>query len=187
GLPGANMFGQMTFMLRSSGDPMSLVSAARRAVAEIDPDRPLSNVVTMGRQITSPIPQRREYVVMLGVFALTATLLAAIGIYGVMAYSVTQRTREIGIRMALGASARAVVLIIGRRALVLVMLGLLFGVAGSLTLTRLLTSQLWGVAPTDLATYAVVFGLLLCVSLLACYLPTRRATAVNPTVALRCE
>ncbi len=124
---------------------------------------------------------------MLGMFAFVATMLAAIGIYGVMAYSVAQRTREIGIRMALGASAREIVLSVGRQALALIVAGLLLGLAGSFAVTRLIASQLWGVTPTDPATFAAVTLLLVLVALLACFIPARRAMRVDPTVALRTE
>jgi putative ABC transport system permease protein len=186
-LPGANMFGRMTFLIRSTGDPMQLLPAARQVVADIDRDRPLANVRTMDEQRVSSIPQRPAYVAVLSAFALTATLLAAIGIYGVMAYSVAQRTREIGVRIALGAGTRDVAALVGRRAAVLVSIGLAAGLAASLAVTRLLGSQLWGVTPTDPATYGGVMAFLLLVSLAACCLPTRRATTVNPTIALRCE
>jgi len=184
---GANMFGQMTFMLRSTGDPMSLLPAARRVVAEIAPDRPLANVVTMEQQIGSVVPQRVYFVFAITAFALTATLLAAIGIYGVMAYSVAQRTREIGIRVTLGAGARDVALLVGGRAMLLVALGLSFGLAGSLGLTRLLQSQLWGVTPTDPVTFVLAIVLLALVALAAAFFPIRRAASVSPTVALRSE
>ncbi len=186
-LPGANIFGQMVFMLRSTGDPIALLPGVRRAIAEIEPDRPLANVMTMDEQLRTTVPQQGDYVVALGLLALTATLLAAIGIYGIVSYSAVRRTREIGIRMALGARATEIIALVGRRALLLVSIGLLAGLAGSLALTRLLQSQLWGVTPTDPATFATIALFLLAVGLLACGLPTRRATKLNPTVALRCE
>ncbi len=184
--PFGNMFGQMTFVLRT-GNPLALLAEARRAVAEVDPDRPLANIATMQRQFGGFMRERGYYVLVLGVFAFAATLLAAIGIYGVMAYSVAQRTHEIGIRMALGASAREVVKLVGRRALLLISAGLVLGLAGSLALTRLIASQLWGVTPTDPATFAAVSLLLAVVALLACFVPARRAIRVDPTVALRSE
>jgi len=183
--PWANMFGQMTFVLRSSADPMSLVPAARRAVAQIDPNRPLANVATVEQYLGER--RFRYYVLVLGVFALAATGLAAIGVYGVMAYAVAQRTHEIGIRMALGASASEVVNLVGRRAVWLISTGVVLGLAGSLALTRLIASQLWGVTPTDPATFAGVSLLLALVALLACVVPTRRALAVDPTFALRSD
>jgi putative ABC transport system permease protein len=185
--PGANMLGRMTFMVRTTGDPMTLLPAARRVVAGVDPDRPLANVVTMEQQLSSVVPRRGYLVFAMVGFALMAMLLASIGIYGVMSYSVVQRTREIGIRVALGAGAAEVVRLVGGRALLLVAVGLSTGVAGALALTRLLQSQLWGVTPTDPATYAAAILLLVLVALIACAFPLRRATGVDPTIALRCE
>jgi len=182
-----NMFGQMTFLLRTSGDPMILVPAARRAVADADPDRPLASINTMDQLLGGPMRSRSRYVLVLGIFAFVATVLAAIGIYGVMAYSVAQRTREIGIRMALGASAHEVVRLVGRQALLLIGVGLAMGLIGSLALTRFIASQLWGVTPTDPATFAGVTALLVLVALVACFIPARRAVRVDPTVALRSE
>jgi putative ABC transport system permease protein len=177
----------MSFLVRTSGDPMSVLSAARRVVADVDPDRPLANVGTMGRRIGSLMPERGYFVFAITAFALTATLLAAIGIYGVLAYSVSQRSREIGIRFALGARVLEIVMLVGRRALTILSLGVATGLTGSLMLTRLLQSQLWNVEPTDPATFAGVSVLLVLVALLAAFFPIRRAASVDPTVALRCE
>jgi predicted permease len=182
-----NMFGQMMFMVRTTGDPMSLLPAARRVVADVDPDRPLANVATMEQRLASVVPQRGYFVFAITAFALTATLLAAIGIYGVLAYSVSQRVREIGIRLALGAGVFEVVMLVGRRALTILSLGVAAGIVGSLMLTRLLQSQLWNVEPTDPATFVTVTIVLVVVALAAAFVPIRRAAGVNPTVALRCE
>ena len=130
---------------------------------------------------------KRYLALVLGVFAFVATLLAAIGIYGVMAYSVAQRTREIGIRMALGASPHKVLAAVGGRAAVLIAFGVLLGLAGSLALSQLIASQLWGIQPTDPATFTSVSLLLIAVALLACLVPARRAIRVDPTEALRTE
>jgi predicted permease len=181
------MFGQMMFMVRATGDPMGLLPAVRRIVADVDPDRPLANVGTMDRRLASVVPQRGYFVFAITAFALTATLLAAIGIYGVLAYSVSQRVREIGIRLALGARAYEVVVLIGRRALTILSIGLAAGLVVSLLLTRLLQSQLWNVEPTDPVTFASVTVMLVIVALVASLVPIRRAAGVNPTVALRCE
>jgi putative ABC transport system permease protein len=185
--PFANMFGQMNFLIRTSGDPLNLVASARRAVAEIEPSRPIANIETMQDNMGGTIWDRGFYAVVLGVFAFTATLLAAIGIYGVMAYSVAQRTREIGIRMALGATALEILDLIGRRAVLLLALGFVFGLAGAAALTRLISSQLWGVAPTDPLTFGGVSLLLAVVALSACLIPALRAVRVDPTEALRNE
>ena len=124
---------------------------------------------------------------MLGIFGGIAAVLAAIGIYGVMAYSVAERTREIGIRMALGADAGAVLALVARRALAMIGIGLILGLGGSFALTRVIKSALVGVTATDPATYSVVSLVLALVALLACFIPSRRAVAVDPTLALRYE
>jgi putative ABC transport system permease protein len=185
--PIANMFGQMTFLLRTSGDPMSLVPAARSAVAEVDPDHAITRIQTMEQYWDGGMRDKRYLALVLGIFAFMATVLAAIGIYGVMAYSVAQRTREIGIRMALGASPRKVLALIGGRAALLILLGLMLGIAGALTLSQLIASQLWGIQPTDPATFTGVSLLLIAVALVACLVPARRAIRVDPTEALRTE
>jgi len=184
---GVGMFGQMMFMVRATGDPLALVPHARRVVGQVEPERPLANVLTMDQRIASVVPQRGYYAFALGVFALTATLLAAIGVYGVMAYSVAQRTREIGIRVALGAAAHEVVVLVGRRTMVIVTVGLIFGVAGALLATQLLRSQLWGVSPSDPMTFGTVAMLFIAITLVAAFFPVRRALRVDPTLALRCE
>jgi putative ABC transport system permease protein len=184
---GANIFGQMMFMVRSTGDPLSLVPAARRVVASVDPDRPLSNISTMEQRIQGVIPRRGYLVFAISVFAMTATVLAAIGLYGVMAYSVTQRTREIGIRMALGAAAHEVISLIARSTLFFVSVGLLAGMVGALVATQLIQSQLWDVTPTDPATFVLVPLFFAFVAVVAAFFPLRRAISVDPTIALRCE
>jgi putative ABC transport system permease protein len=187
GAGGANIFGQMTFMVRSTGDPMSLLPAARRVVAAVDPDRPLSNVGTMEERMQSVIPRRGYFVFAITAFAITATLLAAIGIYGVMAYTVAQRTREIGIRVALGAAAHEVISLVARSTMRVISVGLLAGMAGALAATQLIRSQLWNVTPTDPATFVLVPLFFALVSVMAAFFPMRRAVSVDPTIALRCE
>jgi putative ABC transport system permease protein len=185
--PIANMFGQMTFLVRTAGDALSLVPEARRAVADVDPDHAITRIQTMEQYWGGGMRDKRILAAVLGVFAFVATTLAAIGIYGVMAYSVAQRTREIGIRMALGASPGRVLGLIGRRAALLIALGLLLGLAGAMGLARLIASQLWGIQPTDPATFTGVSLLLVAVALLACLVPARRAIRIDPTEALRTE
>jgi ABC-type antimicrobial peptide transport system permease subunit len=129
----------------------------------------------------------RLYMLLLGVFGGSAALLAAIGIYGVMAFSIAQRRREIGIRMALGAGGGDVVRLIGKQALVMVALGLVIGLAGSFALTRFIASALWNVEPTDPLTFALVSVFLAVVALMACIVPTRQAANVDPTIALRSD
>jgi len=181
------MFGQMTFFVRSDTNPTILASAARAAIAEMDPERPLAKVQTLSEFVGESLRTRRYYVSALGVFAFMATCLAAVGVYGVMTLSVSQRTREIGIRMAMGASARDIVKLVGGSALRLIAWGLVLGFYGSLALTRLLEAQLWGITSTDLATFAVVTALLAAVSMAAWFIPARRAMRVNPTEALRMD
>ena len=177
----------MIFVLRTSGDPLTMVPSVRRAVGEVDPNKPVTNIRTVEQSLDQQVTYVRLYVVLLGVFGAIAAVLAAVGIYGVMSYSVVQRTHEIGIRMAVGASSSNVLILILRQALVLVAIGLILGLAGSLALTRLLKSALFGVTATDPATFVGVSLLLLCVALLASLIPTRRAVSVDPTVALRYE
>ena len=181
------MFGQMMFMVRTSGDPMGVLPGARRVIAEVDPDRPLADVTTMGRRLDSLMPERGYFVFAITAFAFTATLLAAIGIYGVLAYSVSQRAREIGIRFALGAGVFEIIRLVAGRAMTILVLGVIVGLGVSVMLTRLLQSQLWHVAPTDPVTFVAVTLLLVLVALAAAFVPIRRATGVDPTVALRCE
>jgi putative ABC transport system permease protein len=185
--PFGGMFGQMTFMLRGPSDPSTLVPGARRAVAEIEPNRPISAIFTAAQRLRIGMVRRRYYAFLVSLLAVVAAMLSAIGVYGVMAYSIGQRTREIGIRKALGAGTPQIVALVGRRALALGAVGLLAGSGAALLLSRLLVSQLWGITPTDPATYATVALLLMAVTVLACLGPIRRAIGVDPAVALRCE
>jgi putative ABC transport system permease protein len=178
---------QLTFVLRTQRDPMSLLPALRSAVAEIDANRPLGNPATMEDQLAQQVQYPRYYSMLLGLFAVVATVLAAVGIYGIMAYAVEQRTREIGIRMALGAGGWQVLRLVTRQAIWMIAAGLALGVAGAMTLTRFLSSELWEIQSTDPATFAGVSLLLIVVALLACLIPTRRAVQVDPTIALRYE
>jgi putative ABC transport system permease protein len=178
---------QLTFLLRTQGDPMRVLPAVRKAVAEVDANRPLANVQTQEDWIAREVQYPRYYSMLLGLFAAVATVLAAVGIYGVMAYVVEQRTREIGIRMALGAGGRDVMALMLRQALWLVAGGLALGLLGALALTRYLSSELWEIQPTDPATFAAVTALLVAVAFAACAAPTRRAVRTDPTVALRYE
>jgi putative ABC transport system permease protein len=177
----------MNFILRTSAEPMSMMAAVKHAVAEVDPSKPAANFRTMEQLLDRQVQYMRLYIALLAVFGVTAAVLAAIGIYGVMAYSVAERTREIGIRMALGAGARDVLGLVVRQALILVSIGVVLGLSASFALTRVIKSALYGVTATDPATYAGVSALLLVVALLASFIPTRRAVAVDPTIALRYE
>jgi putative ABC transport system permease protein len=177
----------MFFVLRTSGDPMSMVAAVKHAVADVDPNKAAATFRTVEKSLDQQVQYLRLYILMLGVFGAVAAVLAAIGIYGVMAYSVAERTREIGIRMALGAGSRDVLTMVVRQALLLLGIGLALGLGASLALTRVIRSALYGVTATDPATYAGVSLLLIAVAVIACLVPTRRAVAVDPTIALRYE
>jgi putative ABC transport system permease protein len=183
--PWAGMFGQMTFMVRHAGDVRGLTAAARSAVAEIEPNRPIGAIITAQQRLNFGRDRLRYRVFLVGTLAATAAVLAAIGVYGTLAYAVSQRTREIGIRKALGASTLELIVLVGRRAVLLTAAGLAAGCAGALALTRLIESQLWGITATDPATYASVSLVLVLVAFLACLGPTRQALAIDPTMALR--
>jgi putative ABC transport system permease protein len=171
----------------SNGDPTSLAPAIRNEVLQIDKDQPISNVGTMEQIVASTVAPQKFATWLLAVFAASAMLLAAIGIYGVMAYSVTQRTHEIGIRMALGAGRRDVLRMVVSQGMKLAFIGLAIGLIFAVGLTRLMSSLLYGVSATDPLTYGGVSVLLAVVALLACLIPARKATKVDPMIALRYE
>jgi predicted permease len=176
-----------TLLLRTGPEPLSIVSAVRAQVAGPTQDQPIYAVRTMEQIMSGSLAERRFAMLVLMVFAATAMLLAAVGIYGVMSYAVTRRTHELGIRVALGASRREIVGLVLRQGMRLAAIGLAGGLVAALALTRLMAGLLYGVRPADPATLAAVALLLAGIALLACYVPARRATAVDPVVALRCE
>ena len=180
-------WGYMTLVLRTQGDPAEVTRAIRAELDRIDKDQPIENVRTMTQLVSSSIAQRRLSVQLLSGFAGVALVLAALGLYGVLAYSVTCRTREIGIRMALGAQRPDVMRLILRQGMTLVGLGILIGLTGAFVLSRLLRSLLFDISPADPITFASACLLLPLVAFLACYLPARRATRVAPVEALRYE
>ena len=180
-------FQDVALAVRTSGDPASVVEAVRRAVAALDKDLPLTQIQTLDEIASSAVAGPRMTLLLVAVFAALAIMLAAVGIYGVMAYMVGQRVQEIGIRMALGAQRGDVLRMILAQGARLAIAGLIAGMAGAFALTRLLAKLLYGVTPTDPATFAAVACLGLAVALAACYIPARRAVAVDPTVALRYE
>ena len=177
----------MSLVIRATQDPTRLASAVRSEVQALDPSLPVSNIKTVSQMIDERISAKRLMTYILAVFGLTALLLASVGIYGVMSYAVTQRTQEIGIRMALGARAIDVLKLVVRNGMSLALIGMAIGLAGAYALTRLLANLLFHVTPTDSLTFAAVSLSLILVALLACYIPARRATKVDPLVALRYE
>jgi len=173
--------------VRTAGNPLAMTAAVERAIHAVDKDLPISQVRTMDQLLGNAMAQRRLTLTLLVSFAVLALLLAAIGIYGVIAYSVRQRTHELGIRMALGAQARDVLQLVIGQGLRLTFVGIVIGLAGTFALTRWMETLLFGVPPTDKATFGAVAVLLAVVALVACWIPARRAAKVDPMVALRCE
>ncbi len=164
-----------------------MISAVTEEIRALDPELPSYDVSTMQQRLYDALARRRFSMFLLGVFAAFAVVLAAIGIYGVMTYWVNQRTHEIGIRMALGAGRRNILQLVIRQASVLVSVGIIAGLAGAFALTRVMSSLLFGVSATDRFTFIVISLLLAAIALLASYVPARRATKVDPIVALRHE
>jgi len=183
----ANLHLVKNWMIRTASNPTGLAAAAKAAVAEVDRDQAVYNVMSMEQRLSEWLTEQRFNARLYGTFASLALILAILGIYGVMSYVVSQRTREFGIRIALGADRRDVFRLVIRQAFYLSSIGVAVGVAASFGLTRLIKSQLFGVTPTDPTTAVVVCLVLGLVALLACYFPARRATRVDPMVALRCE
>ena len=177
----------MVVVTRSAADAAGLASALSRQVAALDRDQPVYNVRTMEQRLANAVSQPRFQTLLLGAFAAVALLLSALGIYGVVAHSVTQRTQEIGIRVALGATPASVLRLVVVQGMAPALLGLVFGLAGSLALSRVVASLLYGVSSTDPLTFAAAIPILAAIALLACYIPARRATQVDPLVALRHE
>jgi putative ABC transport system permease protein len=175
----------MTLVLRTSVDPLSLVSAVRKQVSDLDKNLPLYGVQTMDDVLSAEVASQRFNAGALAGFAGLAVLLAAVGIYGVMAYAVSQRTHEIGVRIALGAERQNVLRMVLNQGLRLALIGVGLGLAASFALTRLMSSLLFGVRPSDPETFIVVTVALVAVALAACWIPARRATRVDPVIALR--
>jgi putative ABC transport system permease protein len=183
----SNQTGGTNLVIRTQGDPTNLAAAVRKEVQAIDPDQPVAAVRTMDEWVSTSVAQPRFRTALLGLFALLALVLASTGIYGVMSYSVAQRTHEIGVRMALGAKRRDVLSMVVRQGMLLVVMGVGIGLVGAFALTRVMSTLLFGVTAKDPITFVVVAALLTLVALVACYIPARRATKVNPLVALRYE
>jgi putative ABC transport system permease protein len=175
-------------LFETSNRPYSFfANAIRGAVLEIDKELPIAGVTTLDRILSTSIAQQRFSMLLLGVFAAVAMLLAAVGIYGVLSYSVTQRSHEIGIRMALGAGRGDVLRLVIGHGMLLTLIGVAAGLLASFALTRLMSTMLFDVKATDPMTFGLIAPLLVTVALLACWIPARRATKVDPLVALRVE
>jgi putative ABC transport system permease protein len=183
----SNQTGGTNLVIRTQGDPANLAAAVRKEVQAIDPDQPVAAVRTMDEWVDTSVAQPRYRTALLGLLALLALVLASTGIYGVMSYSVAQRTHEIGVRMALGAKRLDVLSMVVRQGMVLVVSGVAIGLLGAFALTRVMSSLLFGVTAKDPITFVVVATLLTLVAFVACYIPARRATKVDPLVALRYE
>jgi putative ABC transport system permease protein len=178
---------EMNLIIRAAVDPMSLAAAVRSAVSAVDPDQPVANIKPMSRLLADSVAKPRFNYLLLTIFAAVALILSATGVYGVMSYAVAARTREMGIRLALGARAADVLKLVISQGMKPVMAGVTLGLAGAFALTRVMATLLFGVSATDPAIFAGVAALLAVVALLACYLPARRATKVDPVVALKHE
>jgi putative ABC transport system permease protein len=187
-LPSTQMpMNSMTVFVRTASDPLSLVSAVRSAVLAVDNNQPIYDVKTLTERVSDATAVSRSLTVLFGSFALLALVLGSVGIYGIVAYAVTQRTQEIGIRMALGAQARDILHLVLRHGFVLVLSGVAIGVAAALALTRFLATLLFGITPTDTLTFVVVSAVFFLIAMFASFIPARRATRVDPLIALRYE
>jgi putative ABC transport system permease protein len=178
---------EMTIVVRTANDPLALVPAVRNELRQMDPELPMAAISTMDQLLADSISRSRFTMLLLGIFACIALVLASVGIYGVIAYSVTQRTQEFGIRMALGANRRDVFRLVLGQGTRLALLGIGIGIIAALVVTRLMAKLLYGISATDPLTFAAVALLLALVALAACYIPARRATRVDPIIALRYE
>jgi putative ABC transport system permease protein len=177
----------MTLVMRAAGDPANLSSSIRRSVLELDKDQPVSGIKTLAENLSSSVAQQRFAMLLLVVFASVAMLLAGVGIYGVMSYSITQRTHEIGIRRALGASTHDVLKLVVGQGMILTLIGLVVGLSGAFALTRLMNTLLFDVSATDITTFAFFSVSVAVVALVACLVPALRALKVDPMTALRYE
>ncbi len=178
----------MSLVVRSTADnPGGLAASVRETIKQVDKDQYVATIQPMTKLVAESVARRRFNALLTGLFAAVALLLAAVGIFGVLNYSVAQRTQEIGLRVALGAQTRDVLRLVLGQGVRLILFGLAAGLAASFALTRVLAGMLFGVKPTDPLTFVAVSFLLASVALLACYIPARRATKVDPLVALRYE
>jgi putative ABC transport system permease protein len=176
----------LAVLIRTKGDPLSLAAAAREQVKAVDKDQPVT-ITTMDQIFSASVGEKRFNTSLLGAFAVLALILAMVGVFGVINYSVAQRTHEIGIRIALGAQRSSIFRLVIGQGLVLAVVGITIGSIAAFALTRVIRGLLYGVSPTDATTFAVVWVIMTAVAVLACYVPARRATKVDPLVALRYE
>jgi putative ABC transport system permease protein len=176
-----------SFVVRAHGDPAKLTAAVQTAIWSVDKDQPIVRVATMGSLLQSSEAQRRFALILFEAFGLVALLLAAVGIYGVLSGGVTERMREIGVRAALGATRRGILMLVLRQGMMLTGIGVLLGLLGAVVASRLVVSLLYGVSRFDLVTYFSVIALLAAVSGIACWLPAWRAAQVDPSITLRAE
>jgi putative ABC transport system permease protein len=177
----------MHLVIRTSSDPAAMTPTIVKEIQAVDAEMPAFDVATMEQRLSDFLARRRFSMILLGVFAVIALLLASLGIYGVMSYTVSQRTHEIGVRIALGAQRRDVLKLIVGQGLTLTLVGATIGLLAAFGLTRFLSSLLFGVAATDPLTFAGVALLLMAVALAACWIPARRAVRIDPLISLRCE
>jgi putative ABC transport system permease protein len=176
-----------TLIVRVDGDPLAFASVVRQVIVSVDADQPLSAMRTMDEVVNETVADRREQTLLLSTFGGLALFLSSLGLYGVLAYAVSQRSREIGLRMALGATTQQVLLQVVGQGLVLIALGLGIGAVAAWGLTRTMKTMLYGVPATDPQTFATVVGLLGAVALTACLVPAMRASKVDPMIVLRNE
>src|SRR5207302_1615967 len=181
------VYSRMTVLIRTASDPLALVPDVRRALRQMDTELPMASIASMDQLLSDSLSRSRFLMFVLGTFAAIALILTAVGIYGVIAYNVAQRTHEIGIRMALGAQRSNVLGLVLGQGTRLTLFGVAIGIVSALTLTRLMSSLLYGISAADPITFAIVIAILMGVAFFATFLPARHATQVNPIVALRYE
>jgi len=179
--------GWKNLVIRTTTDPLRIAAAVRQEIKALDPDLALADVKSLEQLVYESVAEPRYRTTLLGLFAAVALLLATIGLFGVLAYAVTQRTREIGIRMALGAQAKDVLRLVIGHGIKLALIGVLIGLGAALGLARLMKTLLFEVSPADPLTFCAIPLLLTLVALAACWIPARRATKVDPMTALRCD
>jgi putative ABC transport system permease protein len=177
----------LSVVVRTNTDPSHLIKAVQARIWAVDKDQPISTIQTMERALSDSLANRRVYLVLLSVFALIALLMATAGIYGLVSYAVARRTQEIGVRVALGATAGRVVVLVIRQGMLPILIGVAVGIAGSVVLSKFISGLLYGTAPTDPSTFIGTALLFTAVALIATYIPARRAATIDPTVAFRYE